>query len=162
MQNDNHGSIRTGLDGPTHPQRTLRRISRRSRLAPLPLGAAFARSFHPTGASEGGADGECFPLVGQSAPRHRSTFAAAVRTGVRRPTAFVRAELPVAGSSVRTRCASRVHRPSIDPIEQDWTKLDQYKLLWRVTKRASDNNHSSGGHHEKMPCAIATPSICRR
>jgi hypothetical protein len=41
-------------------------ICRRSQLAPLPLGAAAARLSHPTGASGGGAEGERFPLVGQS------------------------------------------------------------------------------------------------
>lgn len=66
IPNDTSRSIRILLDAPRSSRQPIRRISRRSGLAPLPPGATVARSCRPTGASDGGGRGERFPLVGPS------------------------------------------------------------------------------------------------
>ena len=60
------GRLETTSDSIPEPQNPIGPISRRSRPAPLPPGAAFARLCHATEASEGGGGGERFPLVGPS------------------------------------------------------------------------------------------------
>ncbi len=82
--NDTSGSIRIVSDTPRFLRQTIRPISRRSRLAPLPPGAAVARSYHPTGASDGGGRGERFPLVGQSERGVRTLGCLAARTPAHR------------------------------------------------------------------------------
>jgi hypothetical protein len=78
-ENDRFGRIRIVLDNTMQPHPAQERISWRSRLAPLPPGAAVARSPHP--ASGGGGGGERNPLVGPSERRLGTLCAVVVRKG---------------------------------------------------------------------------------
>src|SRR6266705_6942816 len=100
-ENDRLGRIRIVLDRITQPLPANERISWRSRLAPLPPGAAVARLSHPTGASDGGGGGERFPLVGQSERRLRARCAVVVRKGSGRRIARAHGRAAVSTTTAR-------------------------------------------------------------